>query len=269
MRAASMDMGRAPAVALTSEQSMVLEILGLTVCFGALVAVNDVSFSARQGHITSVIGPNGAGKSTLFNLISGAIRPSAGTVRFLGTDITGKSPSELIRAGMARSFQITNLFFELSVYENLRLASQALESTRRSLLPLSRSAAARDRADELITQFGLAGKANDLAGHLSHGAQRRLEIAVALASRPKMLLLDEPTQGMSHADTEETGEMIKALAGETSILLVEHDVGLVMKLSDHVVVMNQGAKLTEGSPQQVRADPAVQAAYFGKGRDHA
>lgn len=269
MNAASMPIDQ-PAVGVRStDQSMVLEIAELTVRFGALVAVNNVSFSARRGHITSVIGPNGAGKSTLFNLVSGAIRPSGGAVRFFGTDITGKSPSELIRAGMARSFQITNLFFELSVYENLRLASQALESGSRALLPVKRSVLARERADELIAQFGLADKANELAGHLSHGAQRRLEIAVALASRPKLLLLDEPTQGMSHADTEETGNMIKALAGETSILLVEHDVGLVMKLSDHVVVMNQGAKLAEGSPLQVRADPAVQAAYFGKGREHA
>jgi branched-chain amino acid transport system ATP-binding protein len=128
---------------------------------------------------------------------------------------------------------------------------------------------ALQRAEELIAQFGLAGKAHELAGVLSHGEQRRLEIAVALACRPKMLLLDEPTQGMSHADTEETGEMIKSLAGELSILLVEHDVGLVMNLSDHVVVMTQGAKLAEGLPAAVRANPAVQAAYFGQGAHHA
>ncbi len=254
---------------LPQSASAVLEVNGLTVRFGALVAVNDVSFVAQRGHITSVIGPNGAGKSTLFNLISGAIRPSAGSVVFNGVDITGKSPTALMHAGLSRSFQITNLFFELSVYENLRLASQVLEPAGRAILSIGRSTLALERVDELIAQFRLADKAHELAGYLSHGEQRRLEIAVCLSSRPKLLLLDEPTQGMSHADTEETGDMIKSLAGDVSILLVEHDVGLVMKLSDHVIVMNQGAKLAEGLPAEVRANPAVQAAYFGQGKHHA
>ncbi|MDB5961087.1 MAG: transporter ATP-binding protein [Massilia sp.] len=247
----------------------VLSVRDLTVRFGALTAVNQVSFDARRGHITSVIGPNGAGKSTLFNLISGAIRPSSGSVSFNGVDVTGRAPQRLTKAGLARSFQITNLFFELSVFENLRLAAQALEPSSRGLWPVRRSAIALQRAEELIAQFGLAAKAHELAGYLSHGEQRRLEIAVALACKPAMLLLDEPTQGMSHADTEETGAMIKSLAGELSILLVEHDVGLVMNLSDHVVVMTQGAKLAEGLPAAVRANPAVQAAYFGQGSHHA
>lgn len=252
-----------------AELPAILAVRDLTVRFGPLTAVNAVSFNARQGHITSVIGPNGAGKSTLFNLISGAIRPSSGQVSFDGHDVTGKEPHRLMKAGLARSFQITNLFFELSVFENLRLAAQVLEPASRALWPIRRSTVALQRAEELIAQFGLAGKAHELAGVLSHGEQRRLEIAVALACRPKMLLLDEPTQGMSHADTEETGEMIKSLAGELSILLVEHDVGLVMNLSDHVVVMSQGAKLAEGLPAAVRANPAVQAAYFGQGAHHA
>lgn len=252
-----------------AELPTILAVRDLTVRFGALTAVNSVSFEARRGHITSVIGPNGAGKSTLFNLISGAIRPSSGQVRFDGHDVTGKGPHQLMKAGLARSFQITNLFFELSVFENLRLAAQVLEPASRALLPVRRSTVALQRAEELIARFGLASKAHELAGYLSHGEQRRLEIAVALACKPKMLLLDEPTQGMSHADTEETGEMIKSLAGELSILLVEHDVGLVMNLSDHVVVMTQGAKLAEGLPADVRANSAVQAAYFGQGAHHA
>lgn len=248
---------------------IVLSVRDLTVRFGALTAVNNVSVDARRGHITSVIGPNGAGKSTLFNLISGAIRPSSGKVTFNGHDVTARGPDRLMKAGLARSFQITNLFFELSVFENLRLAAQALEAPSRALLPVRRSVIALERAEELIAQFGLSAKAHELAGYLSHGEQRRLEIAVALACRPSMLLLDEPTQGMSHADTEETGAMIKSLAGDLSILLVEHDVGLVMNLSDHVVVMTQGAKLAEGLPAAVRANPAVQAAYFGQGSHHA
>jgi branched-chain amino acid transport system ATP-binding protein len=144
-----------------------------------------------------------------------------------------------------------------------------LEPAKHALLPVRRSRIALERAEELIARFGLESKAHELAGFLSHGEQRRLEIAVALACKPRMLLLDEPTQGMSHDDTAETGEMIKSLAGELSIMLVEHDVGLVMNLSDHVVVMTQGSKLAEGLPRDVRANPAVQAAYFGHGAQHA
>ena len=246
--------------------NVILSVDGVSVQFGALKAVQEVSFQALAGKITAVIGPNGAGKSTLFNLISGAIRPSAGTVRFDGRDVTGLPPNRMLAAGLSRSFQITNLFFELPVRENLRLAAQYLEQGQGLLRPLSRSARAAQRVDELLAQFELAHKADELAGFLSHGEQRRLEIAVALASRPRMLLLDEPTQGMSHADTRETEVLIRRLArdGGLSILLVEHDVDLVMGLSDHVVVMHQGQKLAEGAPAAVRANAAVQAAYFGE-----
>jgi branched-chain amino acid transport system ATP-binding protein len=241
----------------------VLTVEHLTISFGALVAVNDVSFAAERGHITSVIGPNGAGKSTLFNLISGAIRPSRGRVQFEGRDVTGWKANTLCRAGLSRSFQITNLFFDLSVFENLRLAAQVLEPPGRLVRPVSGSRRALEKAEELLERFELVGKADELAGNLSHGEQRRLEIAVSLACEPKLLMLDEPTQGMSHADTADTAAMIKGLAGDLTILLIEHDIGLVMDLSDHVVVMAQGAKLAEGPPQVVRANPHVQAAYFG------
>lgn len=241
----------------------VLEVRGLSVRFGALAAVNNLTFAAGRARITSVIGPNGAGKSTLFNLVSGAVRPDEGRVIFEGVDVTGRRTEQLLRSGLSRSFQITNLFFERSVHENLRLAAQALEPAWKGLLPLERSEAAAARAAELLEQFSLAAKADELAGTLSHGEQRRLEIAVALASRPRLLLLDEPTQGMSHAETQETAALVASLAGQTSILLIEHDIALVMELSDHVVVMHQGGKLAEGTPQEVRANPAVQAAYFG------
>lgn len=246
----------------------ILNVRGLTVRFGTLVAVSDVSFDAQRGHITSVIGPNGAGKSSLFNLISGAIRPSAGQVLFEGRDMTGKRPDKMLAAGLARSFQITNLFFELPVRENLRLAAQFVENGRGLFRGIAASRVALARVDELIERFALQTRADELAGFLSHGEQRRLEIAVALAARPRLLLLDEPTQGMSHADTQDTEALIRSLAAEgLSLLLVEHDVELVMNLSDHVVVMHQGAKLAEGPPLQVRADPAVQAAYFGDARE--
>ena len=241
----------------------ILNVRGLTVRFGTLVAVSDVSFDAQRGHITSVIGPNGAGKSSLFNLISGAIRPSAGQVLFEGRDMTGQRPDKMLAAGLARSFQITNLFFELSVAENLRLASQILEPWSIAWLPVSASKRALQRADELLARFQLADKADYQAGELSHGEQRRLEVAVALACKPKVLLLDEPTQGMSHGDTQDTAALIKSLASDVTVLLIEHDIGLVMSLSDHVVVMHQGQKIAEGNPAAVRSNPAVQAAYFG------
>ena len=244
----------------------ILSVRGLGVRFGALQAVNDVSLDAQRGKITAIIGPNGAGKSSLFNLISGAIAPSTGNVLFEGEDVTGASPDRMLRAGLARSFQITNLFFELPVRENLRLAAQFLEQGQGWLRPVGSSSSAGARVDELIAQFDLQAQADALAGYLSHGEQRRLEIAVALAARPRMLLLDEPTQGMSHADTQETEALIRSLATEhgLSILLVEHDGELVMNLSDHVVVMHQGQKLAEGTPAEVRGNASVQAAYFGE-----
>lgn len=241
----------------------ILEIRNLSVSFGGLRAVDQVSFSTARNRITTVIGPNGAGKSTLFNLVSGAIKPRDGQVLVEGVDCTGRPPYRMQAAGLARSFQITNLFFELTVAENLRLAAQILEPMSMAWRPVRSSRMAQQRVDELLERFGLADKAQYTAGELSHGEQRRLEVAVALACKPKVLLLDEPTQGMSHSDTRDTAELIKSLAAEVTVLLIEHDIGLVMSLSDHVVVMYQGQKLAEGSPTDVRANPAVQTAYFG------
>ncbi|HXF87994.1 MAG TPA: ABC transporter ATP-binding protein [Xanthobacteraceae bacterium] len=241
----------------------VLEVRELSVHFGGLRAVDNVSFAIARNRITTVIGPNGAGKSTLFNLISGAVRPRAGQVLIDGVDMTGQPPHRLQAAGLARSFQITNLFFELSVAENLRLAAQILEPNRMAWRPVGASRRAHARVDELLARFGLADKAAYPVGKLSHGEQRRLEVAVALACQPKVLLLDEPTQGMSHGDTEDTAKLIKSLADDVTVLLIEHDIGLVMSLSDQVIVMHQGQKLAEGTPAEVRSNPAVQAAYFG------
>jgi branched-chain amino acid transport system ATP-binding protein len=240
-----------------------LEVRGLSVRFGGLRAVDNMTFAAARNRITTVIGPNGAGKSTLFNLISGALKPQAGIVILDGNDVTGRPPYWLQASGLGRSFQITNLFFELSAAENLRLASQALESPRNAWLPIARSQIAGARVRELLERFELSEKASYPVGKLSHGEQRRLEVAVTMASRPKILLLDEPTQGMSHSDTRHTAALIRTLAKEVTVLLIEHDIGLVMSLSDHVVVMHQGQKLAEGTPIAVRADPSVQAAYFG------
>jgi branched-chain amino acid transport system ATP-binding protein len=241
----------------------ILQVREVSRAFGGLRAVDGVSFDAQRNRITTVIGPNGAGKSTLFNLISGALRPDGGQVTLGGTDITGMSPQRLQRAGMARSFQITNLFFELTVAENLRLAAQTLEPKRAMIRTVGRSHRALEKVGEILERFKLEAKANELAGKLSHGEQRRLEIALCLACEPQVLMMDEPTQGMSHGDTAETAELVRALAKDVTVLLIEHDIGLVMTLSDHVVVMHQGRKLAEGTPHEVRENPAVQAAYFG------
>jgi branched-chain amino acid transport system ATP-binding protein len=241
----------------------ILEVRDLSIRFGGLRAVDRVSLTAGRNHITTIIGPNGAGKSTLFNLISGALRPQSGVVLMEGVDLTGSPPHRMQAAGLARSFQITNLFFELSVAENLRLAAQILEPQHKAWLPVKNSTTAAVRVDELLRRFDLTEKAVYPVEKLSHGEQRRLEVAVTLASRPKVLLLDEPTQGMSHGDTEETAKLIRSLTDEVTVMLIEHDIGLVMSLSDHVVVLHQGQKIAEGTPEAVRANPTVQTAYFG------
>lgn len=244
--------------------SPLLEVNELSVHFGGLAAVKDVSLTVEEGTLTSVIGPNGAGKSTLFNLVSGAIRPNRGRVRLGGRDVTGLTPEKLLRAGLARSFQITNLFFQLPVRENLRLACQAWESPLRSVLPLRHSRRANQQVEKLLARLDLEERADELAGNLSHGEQRRLEIAVTLAHDPSLLLLDEPTQGMSHGDTADTARLIRELAGDTTVLLIEHDIDLVMDLSDRVVVMHLGEKLADGEPQAVSRNPAVRKAYLGE-----
>lgn len=248
----------------TANQDFVLVAKNLSKSFGGLKAVQDVSFCIERLGVTSIIGPNGAGKSTFFNLINGAIPVDSGHVFFKGEDITKLTPFMRLGKGMSRSFQITNLFFDLSVMENLRLACQFVEAKSRLLQRISRSHLAKARAEELLESFELTQKRDALAGELSHGEQRRLEIAVTMASKPELLLLDEPTQGMSHGDTNETSELIANLSRHTTVLLIEHDVELVMGLSKHVMVMSQGIKLAEGTPTQVRGNPEVQTAYFGE-----
>ena len=235
----------------------------LSKAFGGLHAVNNLSFEAAASRITSIIGPNGAGKSTVFNLISGSLQPDSGTVELEGRDITGQPPYALARIGVARSFQITNLFFALSALENVRLASQALDGRKAYLSRLHQTSRARVHAQAILDEFGLNDRAHELVRNLSHGDQRRIEIAVCMALAPRLLMLDEPTQGMSPAETAEFDALIKSLAGRVTMLLIEHDVDLVMSLSDHVIVMHQGEKLFEGTPQEVRASARVREAYLG------
>jgi len=240
-----------------------IAVRGLAKSFGALRAVSDLDFEVRRGQVTSIIGPNGAGKSTVFNLIAGTIRPDAGRVELDGRDVTALAPHALARLGLARSFQISNLFFGLTVLENVRLACQARAPRKRFLARLDRDRALADRARAILAEFGIADLADEPAANLSHGDQRRLEIAVCMASQPRVLLLDEPTQGMSPAETLAVDALIKSLAGRVSVLMIEHDVDLVMNISDHVIVMHQGQKLFEGPPAEVRNSSAVRAAYLG------
>lgn len=240
-----------------------ISVDGLSKSFGALAAVRDLTFEAAPGSVTSIIGPNGAGKSTAFNLMSGAIRPDRGTVRLDGRDVTGLPPYVLAHLGIARSFQITNLFFDLTVFENVRLACQTREPRRVFFARVGSIGRPAARAAEILEAFGLADAAEELAGNLSHGDQRRLEVAVCMATDPAVLMLDEPTQGMSPAESMEIDELIRTLSGRTTVLLIEHDIELVMGISDHVMVMHQGAKLFEGAPAEVRSSRAVQEAYLG------
>jgi branched-chain amino acid transport system ATP-binding protein len=244
-----------------------IAVRGLAKSFGALRAVSDLDFDVRRGQVTSIIGPNGAGKSTVFNLIAGTIRPDAGRVELDGRDVTALAPHALAQLGMARSFQISNLFFGLTVLENVRLACQARAPRKRFLARLDRDRALADRARAILAEFAIADLADEPAANLSHGDQRRLEIAVCMASQPRLLLLDEPTQGMSPAETLAVDALIKSLAGRVSVLMIEHDVDLVMNISDHIIVLHQGQKLFEGPPAQVRNSSAVRAAYLGA--DHA
>jgi len=240
-----------------------IAVRGLSKSFGGLRAVADLDFAAREAGVTSIIGPNGAGKSTVFNLIAGTLRPDAGRVELSGRDVTGLPPQVLARLGIARSFQISNLFFGLTALENVRLSAQAQLPRRRFLARVERDAAVVARARAVLAEFGLAELGGDPAANLSHGDQRRLEIAVCMASGPRVLMLDEPTQGMSPAETRAVDALIRSLAGRVSVVVIEHDIELVMSISDHVIVLHQGRKLFEGAPADVRGSGVVRDAYLG------
>jgi branched-chain amino acid transport system ATP-binding protein len=235
----------------------------LTRSFGSLLAVDRVDVSVREGELRSIIGPNGAGKTTFFRLISGEMAPTAGRIWLRDRDVTGLPQHAISRLGVAKSYQITNIFPHLTVFENVRVAAQG---HARAFDFWSRAAALadpRERAERLLATMGLGAKAGLLAAHLSHGEKRHLELAIALASDPTLLLLDEPTAGMSPEETDETMRLIKTLAAGRTIVLVEHKMKLVMNVSDRITVLHQGQVLADGTPGEIRANELVQRTYLG------
>ena len=238
---------------------------GIGVRFGDFRALTDMSVSVLPNTIHALIGPNGAGKTTFFNALTGVRRPDAGTVRFAGRDVTRASGHRRVGYGMARSFQVTNIYPTLSVGENVRLAVQARH--RREGWVFWRSPAPRrEMAEEIagiLRDVGIADRAATRAGDLSHGAQRSLEIGMALGARPTMICLDEPLAGMGIDDVHRTKELILGLKSRMAVLLIEHNMGVVLSISDRVTVMAQGRKIAEDVPERIRNDPAVRTAYLG------
>jgi branched-chain amino acid transport system ATP-binding protein len=244
-----------------------LDVDGVSKRFGSLVALQDISLRVEAGELRAIIGPNGAGKTTLFNLVSGFFRPSSGKVVFDGRDVTAVPAHERVTLGMARTFQITEIFPELTIFENVRISTEVAAGHRlRPWIGGAESKRLRHHVAEVLELAGLAHKSHRLVGELSHGDQRAAEIAMALALRPRLLLLDEPTAGMGEQETYDITQLIRRLHQESkyTIVLIEHDMRVIFHLADRITVLDQGRLLAEGSPQQIAADESVQSAYLGK-----
>jgi branched-chain amino acid transport system ATP-binding protein len=239
-----------------------LKTEGLSVRFGGLAALNDVSVAVPAGEIRGIIGPNGAGKSTFFNCLTGVLRPTGGRIVFDGEDITGLPPHTISRKAIARSYQITNILPGATVLENVRIAVQSRRHSWNLLRHHRAFTDVMDRARAVLADVALDGKEDELAANLSHGEQRNLEIGIALATEPKLLCLDEPTAGMSVTETHATVELVRRIARNLTILIVEHDMEVVMGLAHTITVLNYGEVLAEGTPAQIQANPRVQEVYL-------
>ena len=244
---------------------MVLRVENVTMSFDGFIAIDNVDLTVEKGQMAAIIGPNGAGKSTMFNLITGHLTPTRGKVYFHDQDITGRSPHTICQLGMGRSFQRTNIFPRLSVFDNVQVAVLAhARKTLNFLTPARRMMLAENHA--LLDDVGLAGEANSISGTLSYGFQKQLELGITLASEPELLLLDEPTAGMSPQETSDTIELVERIARERglTLLFTEHDMDVVFNIADKITVLHQGQVLAEGSPDEVKDDPNVQRVYLGE-----
>jgi branched-chain amino acid transport system ATP-binding protein len=245
---------------------LVIETRGLSKQFAGFIAVQDVDLQVRRGSIHALIGPNGAGKTTVFNLLTKFFTPSRGRILYDGRDITGARPADLARQGMVRSFQISATFPHLTVRENVRVALQRELGTSFHFWRSETSLAVlNERADELLEAVGLAGQADTTAAELPYGRKRALEIATTLALEPKIMLLDEPTAGMGHEDVGRVTALIRKVARDRTVLMVEHNLSVVADLSDTITVMQRGRVLAEGSYEEVSSNPEVREAYMGTG----
>jgi len=240
----------------------VLRTEDLTVRFGGLAALSNVNFEVQRGEIRAIIGPNGAGKSTFFNCLTGVLRPLSGRILFQDEDITGLPSDRISQKGIARSYQITNILPSATTFENVRIAAQ---SRRHGWSLLTHHRAYRDiseKAEAVLEAVGLRSKADEIAANLSHGEQRNLEIAIALATEPQLLCLDEPTAGMSAAETHDTTALVRSIAENLTILIVEHDMQVVMELAHRITVLNYGEVLAEGTPAEIQQNPRVLEVYL-------
>ena len=248
-----------------SASKAILEVENVTQRFGSFTALNNVSVAFQAGQLTAIIGPNGAGKSTFFNVASGAFSPTAGHIRFQGRDITGTPQHGFARFGIAKSFQITNVFKQLSAHENVRVSAQMRESRFELFRARASYKSLIEKADALLARVGLTALRGKQAGDLAHGQQRALEIAMALASEPVLLLMDEPTAGMSPEETGVMMRLITTLSAERTVVLVEHKMKLVMGLCERLIVLHHGEFLAEGTPEQIRNNAEVRRVYLGEG----
>jgi branched-chain amino acid transport system ATP-binding protein len=242
-----------------------LAVHDLSIAFGGLSVISSLSFSVREGERLVLFGPNGAGKTTLFNAISGFCKPARGSIDLFGRDVTALDVAERVGLGLGRTFQVTTLFPELSVLESTMLALQAGAPSRfamfRSLMSYSDF---RAEAMQLLADWGIQGRENILTKNLSYGEQRQVEIVLALARKPKLLLLDEPAAGMSIAETEIIEAMIKGMSRDVTVLLIEHDVEMAMRLADRMIVLHNGRFVASGTPQEIHSDPEIAKIYFGE-----
>jgi branched-chain amino acid transport system ATP-binding protein len=245
-----------------------LKVDGLSKNFGAVLALHNISFTIETGERVAVIGPNGAGKTTLFNLLSGHLSVKTGRIYFLGRDITTMATHRRVHIGLGRSFQLTNIFLNLTVLDNILLALQGTQASRfqmfRSIMNYERLSI---KAEELLGSIDLWEKRDEIAKEIGYGEQRKLEIALCLAPEPKLLLLDEPSSGLTTTESASLADMLRNVGGNTTVLVVAHDMDLVFGLAERIIVLHYGEIITEGTPEEIRADPRVREIYMGIEQD--